>query len=204
MDFRKLSDADLADFAKNLTERLTEHAVASLDNDLQDTLAASLNPLYSDFNLRVEDGVKNTAIKQSGVADKQIMRDDLLERLATVRNYLVATSSPKTYFELCGFSYPKLPGPVIAQTPTNLAASGSSNGVNRLTFKGNNRVGTVIYEMWRLNGDTAPWGIIGTTRRQVYIDTPVVPGEYYNYKVRAVAATNTSEFSNIVVVYGAI
>ena len=56
--------------------------------------------------------------------------------------------------------------------------------------------------MWRLNGDTAPWGIIGTTRRQLYIDTPVVPGEYYNYKVRAVAATNVSDFSNVAVVYG--
>ncbi len=45
------------------------------------------------------------------------------------------------------------------------------NVVNRLTFKRNKRVGTVIYEMWRLHA--APWGIIGTTRRQVYIDAPV-------------------------------
>lgn len=204
MDYRKLTDADLADFAKNLAERLAEHAVASLDNTLQDTLAATLDPLYSTFDLRIENGVKNTAIKQSAIADKQIMREDLLERLATVRNYLVATTSAKTYFELCGFTYPKKPGPVIAQAPTNLSASGSSNGVNRLTFNGNNKLGTVVYEMWRLNGDTAPWGIIGTTRRQAYYDTPVVPGEYYNYKVRAVAATNTSDFSNVAVVYGSV
>ena len=61
----------------------------------------------------------------------------------------------------------------------------------------------MTYEIWRMHGDTAPWGIIATTRRQAYTDTPVTPGQYYAYKVRAVAATNQSNFSNVAVVYGA-
>ena len=44
MDYRKLTDADLSDFAKNIAEQLRAHAVASLDNELQDTLAATLDP----------------------------------------------------------------------------------------------------------------------------------------------------------------
>lgn len=53
-----------------------------------------------------------------------------------------------------------------------------------------------------MNGDTAPYGIIATLKKQSYLNTPVTPGEYYNYKVRAVAATNYSAFSNVAVVYG--
>lgn len=60
----------------------------------------------------------------------------------------------------------------------------------------------MIYELWRLNGDTVPYGIIATLKKQSYLDIRVTPGEYYNYKVRAVAATNVSPFSNVAVVYG--
>jgi hypothetical protein len=59
------------------------------------------------------------------------------------------------------------------------------------------------YEIWRRHGDEGPWGIIATTRKQAFADTPVTPGQYYEYKVRAVAAKSTSNYSNSAVVYGA-
>ncbi|MEQ1922683.1 MAG: hypothetical protein ABL952_09255, partial [Pyrinomonadaceae bacterium] len=92
----------------------------------------------------------------------------------------------------------------IAQDPTNLSAFGYSNGVNTLRFDGNNKPGRVVYELWRRHGDTVDWYLHMTTRRQRLIDTPVSPGQYYMYKVRAVGARSVSNFSNVAVVYGAV
>ncbi|MEQ1920899.1 MAG: fibronectin type III domain-containing protein [Pyrinomonadaceae bacterium] len=204
MDYRKLSDADLASFSKNVEDQLIAHSVTGLDNALADDLAAPLTTLNPPFGTAIDKAVEDTAVKQSTVADKQAIRDDVIVRLATVRNYMIAASSPKKAFELCGFTYPAAGATVIANDPTDLVGVGSSNGVNRISFSGNNRHGRVVYEVWRRHGDTADWGIIASIRRQYYIDTPVTPGQYYEYKVRAVAATNTSNFSNSAVVYGAV
>jgi fibronectin type 3 domain-containing protein len=204
MDYRRLSDADLVDFSKNVEQQLTDHNVDGIDNTLADTLAATLTGLNAPFETSIEQSVQQTAEKQSVVAGKQATRDDLLAKLATVRNYLVAAESPKKAYEVCGFNFPKDRSAVVAADPTDLAASGTSNGVNRLVWNGNNKTGSVIYEIWRLQGDTEPFRLLGTTRKQVYIDTPVTPGSYYNYKVRAVAARSVSNFSNVAVVYGAI
>jgi len=203
MDFRNLGDADLVDFSKNVASNLTAGTVTGLDAHLAADLAAALDPVNTTFETTVEMGVQRTAAKQSVIADKQIMRDDLIVRLAKVRNYLVAAECPRTAYEICGFSFPRAKSPVVAAAPSRLAATGTSNGVNTVRFSGNNRNGTVTYEIWRRQGDEGPWGIITTTRRQSAIDTPVTPGQYYEYKVRAVAATSVSEFSNSAVVYGA-
>ena len=41
----------------------------------------------------------------------------------------------------------------VAQTPSELAVQGYSNGVNQGTFRGNNKSGSVLYEVWRREGD---------------------------------------------------
>ena len=87
--------------------------------------------------------------------------------------------------------------------PTDLTAAALSVGMNGLAWNGNNEMGTVIYEVWRLQGDTEPFRLIAVTKKQVYLDRSVAPGAYYNYKVRAVAPKSVSNFSNTAVVYGA-
>ncbi|MBK6723827.1 MAG: hypothetical protein IPO41_16620 [Acidobacteria bacterium] len=203
MEYRKLSDADLVDFSKNVETQLLAHTVEGLDNALADDLAATLTPLNTPYETTIESGVQTRALKQSTTAEKQALREDVLARLGKVRNYLVAAESPKTAYEICGFTYPGDRTTIIANDPGDLVAVGTSNGVNQISFNGNNKPSAVTYEIWRMHGDTAPWGIIATTRRQAYTDTPVTPGQYYAYKVRAVAATNQSNFSNVAVVYGA-
>jgi fibronectin type 3 domain-containing protein len=93
---------------------------------------------------------------------------------------------------------------IVAAEPSDLAAEGRSDGANYLTWTSNNKYGTVVYEIWRLHGDTAPWALHATTKKQSFTDTPVTPGQVYNYKVRAVAATNQSNYSNTAVVYGTL
>lgn len=202
MDYRKLSDADLVDFSKNVATQLLAHTVEGIDNALADDLAATLTPLNTSYETKIESGVQSRGMKQSTTAEKASLREEVLGRLAKVRNYLVAAESPKKAYEQCGFTYQSDRTIVIAADPTDLVAVGTSNGVNQIRFNGNNKPSTVTYEIWRMHGDTAPWGIIATTRRQAYTDTPVTPGQYYAYKVRSVAATNQSNYSNVAVVYG--
>lgn len=203
MDFRKLSDFALAEFSNNVQTRLSAHEVTCLDNALADDLAAALAPLNTAFETVVAASVAITAAKQSVNADKATQRSVLIDRLADVLTYLRATHGLPLDYEMCGFSYPKSPSTVIPADPTDLRAVGTSNGVNTLTFAGNNKNGFVVYQIWRRHGDTADWGIVDTTRKQTFVDTPVTPGEYYQYKVRAAAASNVSNFSNTAVVYGA-
>jgi len=204
MDYRRLTDADLVDFAKNVEQQLIGHNVDGIDNALADSLAATLTTLNPPFETVIESSVTQTASKQSVIADKQGMRDELMAKLATVRNYLVAAESPKKAYEVCGFTFPRTRSTVIAYDPSDLAGEGRSNGVNYLKWNGNNKTGSVVYEIWRRYGDGLPFQLHGTTKKQTYQDYPVQPGGEYTYKVRAVAATNTSNFSNTALIYGAL
>lgn len=203
MNYRKLSDADLVDFAKNVESNLTGHKVACLDNAAADDLAATLTPLNATFETKIEESAASEAATQAVNAEKRIQRAQVEERLGTVQDFLTANKGLEADYDRCGFNYPKAKSTVVANDPTELTAFGTSNGVNSLAFKGNNKSGSVVYEIWRRHGDEGPWGIIATSKKQNYADTPVTPGQYYEYKVRAVASKSTSNYSNSAVVYGA-
>lgn len=203
MEYRRLNDPLLASFSRNVADKLAAHEVTCLDNALADDLAAMLAPLNTSFEANIDASIESMAVKQAATAARLSDRAAIIEVLSTVLTYLKATGGTPTDFEICLFDYPKTPVTVIPAAPTDLVAKGTSNGVNTLTFTGNNKPGNVTYEIWRRHGDTAEWGVIGLTRKQTYINMPVTPGEYYEYKVRAVAAKTMSAFSNTAVVYGA-
>jgi hypothetical protein len=204
MTYRDLSDPALVDFGKNVHQQVAAHKVSTFSNALADALAAALAPVNTNFETSIEAAVVATAAKEAAVATKDADRVIEENGLSDVLLHLASTHATKADYELLGFPYPKKSAsPVVAQDPTNLTAVGTSNGVNTLEFEGNNKSGDVTYEIWRRQGDEGAWGIIGTTRKQVYEDKPVTPGQYYEYKVRAIAAKTTSNYSNSAVVYGA-
>jgi hypothetical protein len=203
MDFRNFSDPVLVDFAKNIEGKLTAHEVICLPNDLADQLAATIAALNTSFEAVIETSVEIDTNKAAIFQDKRNQRAELLNRLGVIQSYLHATEGNKKYFDMCGFNYPKTPSTIVAADPTDLVATGTSNAVNKIAWTGNNRPGGVVYELWRRHGDTADWGFLTVTRRQVFTDTPVTPGQYYEYKVRAIAAKTMSNWSNTAVVYGA-
>lgn len=57
-------------------------------------------------------------------------------------------------------------------------------------------------EVWRREGDTTGWELIATTKRARYVDRPTKPGQYYEYRIRAVEGEIVSDFSPSTVVYG--
>ena len=83
--------------------------------------------------------------------------------------------------------------------PTAVTAKGLPGRTNHLEFGGNNESS---FEIWRRHGDTVDWYLHTTTSDTAYDDSDVKPGQYYEYKVRAVRGGSVSEFSGSAVVYG--
>ena len=178
--------------------------MAAIDSHVSSALATSIGSLPSTLETEAAAAAVAREASRAAVAQKNQTRRELIALLRRVRDTLTANDAPKDQYAIAGFDYADLvPTAYSAQDPTDLSAFGYSNGVITLRFTGNNKPSRVVYEIWRRHGDTVGWGIHALTRRQRYVDTPVTPGQYYEYKVRAVAAKSVSNFSNSAVVYGA-
>ena len=84
--------------------------------------------------------------------------------------------------------------------PAGLKATAHPH-VNRVEFSAGN-LADAVYDVWRRHGDTVDWYLHATVNGPVFEDTDVTPGQYYEYKVRAVRGDEHSEFSDSAVVYG--
>lgn len=203
MNFRRLSDNDLADFAENVKTLLSGTEISAIDTVTRASLVTAISTLPEDLDQLVLMAMTAEGERKAVVSTKNTARESLISIMAQVRNALVAGLAKKEQFDLCGFDYrEKAQGTYAAQDPTELSAFGYSNGVNTLKFKGNNRSGSVVYEIWRREGETGTWAVLSTAKKQSFTDTPVVPGQLYEYKVRATAARSVSNFSNSAVIYG--
>lgn len=203
MNYRRLSDNDLADFAGNVLELLGTTKLSAIPTGTRTALESALGTLPADLDQQTQLAMATEGERKAAVSVKNTSRQQILELMSQVRNNLVAGLAPKEQFDFCGFDYRDSTASTYqAQDPTELSAFGYSNAVNVVRFSGNNKTGTVVYEVWRRHGDTVDWYLHATTKKQSFTDTPVTPGEYYQYKVRAVAARTVSNFSNSAVVYG--
>lgn len=204
MDIRRIPDGHLVDLGKNIQTKLENHEIECFDNALADALAAAMAPTNTALEAAIEECV---VVETNKVATFQVKRDHRaveIDRITTVQRCLASVNADKKYYDMLGLPYRKTPSRVVPESPSNLAATGTSNGVNDIEWIGNNKSGSVVYELWRRHGDTADWSFLGLTRKQRSVDTPVKPGEYYEYKARAVAANGSmSPWSNTAVVYGA-
>jgi hypothetical protein len=86
---------------------------------------------------------------------------------------------------------------VVAKDPKKLSAADIGDGRVKIKFAGNNPRNSVGYEIWRREGKAGPWMLVCTIRKQSHVDKPANRGRYYEYKVRAVASSTLSHFSNV-------
>jgi hypothetical protein len=84
--------------------------------------------------------------------------------------------------------------------PTAITAQPHPGRTIHVEFVGNNESS---FEIWRRHGDTVDWYLHTTTSDAAFDDADVKPGQYYEYKVRAVRGDSASEFSGSAVAYGA-
>lgn len=203
-DFRALDPNALADFAENVSTLLGGTELSAIDSNVRTDLLTAVGTLPATLATLAADQVIAFDAMKAATSVRDGVADEVIVLMGQVRDYLRAGKAPKDQWDLCGFDYPKERSINIPQTPVDLSGAGQSNGVNDLKFKGNNPQGGVFYEMYRREGDEGPWGLLGTTTRQNYHDTPVTPGQYYEYKVRAANSNGASDFSGSVVIYGTI
>jgi hypothetical protein len=204
MNFRLLNDLALADFAKNLRAQLEGDKLKSIDTNVRADLALSIGTIPDLLGTQTASVAAAEAARKEAVSNRNATRQVLISLVSQIRNALRAGLASKEQYDLCAFDYPAMPSPYDPKDPSDLSATGTSNGVNTVRFTGNNKAGRVVFEVWRRQGDEGLWMLHATTKRQRYTDNGVTPGQYYEYKVRAVAARATSNFSNSGVVYGVL
>ena len=202
MNFRVLPGSELADFAANVAMLLSGPELASIDERVREGLKTAIGALPTTLRDQAAAAAVAEGERKAAVSSRDSTRKQIRALMTQVRDALKAGLAPKKEYDLCGFDFSTERGTYVAQDPTDLSAFGYSNGVNKLRFSGNNRNGQVVYEIWRRHGDTAGWGIHATSKKQTFTDTGITPGQYYEYRVRAVAAKSVSQFSNPAVVYG--
>jgi hypothetical protein len=205
MNHRLLNSNAAADVAANVATLLGGTELSAIAAALRASLLAAIGTLPADLAAAQAECIvaRDQAIAATSARDAIRERLDII--LSQVSASLRAGLAPKEQFDLCGFGYPFGTRPrVVPRAPTALSAFGMSNGVNKLRFYGNNLQSRVTYEIWRREGDNGSWMLLKTTTKQSFTDSPVVPGQYYEYKVRALAATAESAFSGTAVVYGMI
>jgi hypothetical protein len=205
MNFRKMDANATADFAENIATLLGGTELSAIDSNVRTDLLTAIGTLPASLATAAADAMvaRDEAIAATSVRDEiKIELDTILGQVAA---NLRAGLAPKAQFDLCGFDYPfGVRSRTVPNAPTDLSAFGTSNGLNTGKFTGNNRHGSVQYEIWRREGDEGEWMLLKTTTKQSFSDTPVTPGQYYEYKVRAIAATAVSAFSGSAVVYGVV
>ena len=205
MNFRTLSETELADFAANVQALLGGTSLSSIDEHVRADLLTVFGTMPADLAEQAAAAAVAEGTQKASVSIKNATRTDVVALMSRVRDALKAGLASKKEYDLCGFDYPSAAsGAYEAQDPTDLSAFGFSNGINKGKFAGNNKRSSVVYEIWRRQGDTGAWVLHATTKKQSFTDTPVTPGQYYEYRVRAVAAKSISNFSNSAVVYGVL
>jgi hypothetical protein len=202
MNFRTLNENELADFAANVTALLGGTQLTAIDENVRSALGLTIGTLPTTLGSQAAQAAIAEGERKAAVSARNATRKRVRDLMSQVRDALKAGLAPKLQYDLCGFDFPATRSTYEAQDPSELSAFGYSNGVNRIRFSGNNKPGRVVYEIWRRHGDTVDWGMHALTRKQSFTDTGITPGQYYEYKVRAVAAKSVSNFSNSAVVYG--
>ncbi len=199
MDFRKESDSELVDFTQNLIVQASNMTGTVIPPALLTTLTAQVGALTN----AIDDGLASFTSAQAATQTKLINRKAVIDTLAQIKQTMRANKNPKPDFELTGFGALDFDAtPITANAPTDLVATGDSTRQNYLRFKGNNRSGSVIYVIEYLAGDTMEFTFLAAIKSQKFTHSDVTPGQVYNYRVRAEAATNNSAWSNTAVVYG--
>ncbi len=204
MNPRKLDRSQLVDFTTNAATGVADGKVsgflAAQNTAISDALTDA-NALLAAANLSAvearADSLEATQIAQDAADEVQRLLQDLKYGMKSVE-------SPSSDYDAIGFDPPAESRSIVTpQTPTELAATGTSNGVNTLNFVGNNPNGAVTYVIEAKIGDTAPYVMVGMATKQTFKHTGVTPGEFYQYRVRAQAARGlVSDWSNEAVVYG--
>lgn len=201
--FRNLANAALIAFVTAFNSGFSSTGSYDYKGDTEvDALNASLLSKQTELQAAVADQVEAQASARSKTEVVNGLRNDIMQILAQLQLYAKAKQLPASIMELLGFGGSSTGRTsVIPSTPTELSATGYSNGVNAVSWnRANNGYGvSFIVEAKSGNGG---WNIIGVTKRQRFTHSGQTPGETIMYRVQAQSASGSSEYSDTAVIYG--
>ncbi len=204
MNIRLLKDNDLADLAARVANLLAGTDLSAIESHVRAELVTAFGTLPADLATHTAAASDVDSEKIAAVSLRNSTRIQVIGVLSRVQNALKLGLAPKEQFDMCSLTFPGTRSTrYIAVDPTELSARGFSNGINKGRFSGNNK-GNVMYEIWRRVGDDGAWMKHLLSMKQSFTDTGITPGQFYEYRVRAVAAQSMSNFSNSAVVYGVL
>lgn len=205
MNPNKITREELVDFATNCATQVADGAVTGFLAAQNTAFSDALNDANAVLAAANLSATEAEAAWHGAIGTAQDAATAVLLIIQNIKDGMRSVNSIGAEYAEVGFDVPVFnPQTVIPNTPTDLAAFGYSNGVNKLSFVGNNTPGSVTYVIEAKIGDTAPYVVVGTTRQQKWDHNGVTPGQFYQYRCRAQAARNvTSAWSNEAVVYGA-
>ncbi len=204
MDPNRLTRADLVDFTANAATGVANGKVtgflAAQNTAISDALIAANAELAAGDTGRVE--TMTQALEATKIAQNAHFK--VLNLLQELKFAMKGVKAPASDYSVLGFDPPADSRSIVTPlAPTKLAAFGYSNGVNRLTFSGNNPAGSVTYVVFAKIGAATEYVLVGICTKQTFKHFGVTPGQLYQYRVRAQAARNlVSDWSNEATVYG--
>ncbi len=203
MNFRILPRADLVEFAKNAAAAIANGKVSGFLPAQNTALSTAISNSADFLDDADKKAVASMAQARADIAIAQGGRRDLLNLLSGGKFGMRGVQASADEYAAVGFDPPADPANITTpQTPSKLAATGYSNGVNELRFKGNNDPGKVIYIIEATTGDDAGYAMIGSSKKQSFKHRGVTPGQHYEYRVQAQATRGmVSEWSNTAAVY---
>ena len=203
MKLHYLNSFELAAFLENLKTLLGGPSLTAIDAAVRAELLAAIGTIPSELNSAASSAEALMNQAQAQVAARDKIKNAALPITRQVRAFLDAGNASKDQYELCGFRYPdKTRTTYVAQMPLALKVTPFTNAVNKGKFKGNNTSGSVMFEVWRREGDDGIWALHMPLKTSRFSDEGVTPGQYYEYKVRARAAKTVSDFTPTAVCYG--
>ncbi|MEO7538665.1 MAG: fibronectin type III domain-containing protein [Pyrinomonadaceae bacterium] len=202
MNFRRMTEDDLAAMADNMVTMLAGAELSSININVRAQLIAALGTLPDALRAEVMLAMVHEDERMAAVTRRNAAKAKIEDWVSQVRDLLKGGLAPDEQYDLCGLRHPVMPVHVyVAQTPADLSVTAYATGVNKCRFKGNNRYAHASYEIWRRAGNDETWNLLATTKKQSFADAPVKPGQSYQYRVRAVAPKTVSNFSDIAAVY---
>jgi hypothetical protein len=190
-------------FARNASAALAAGIVDGFlpaqSADLAAAVASAADQLDTDEKL----AVNTAAAYHEAIENVQTSHATLIDLLVDVKFSMRGVRAADDKYLALGFPAPAPAGrEVELHAPTGLSVSGTSNGVNTLKFTGNNTPGRVTYIIEARTSRTVPFWIVGMSTKQTWEHIDVVPGQFYQYRVCALASRRRfSDYSNEAEVY---
>jgi hypothetical protein len=203
MNPRALTREEVAEFARNVLAALAAGKVKGFSPEQVAELSASLTAALERLASADLKAVEAKTVYHAAITDASQAEAEVNTILTDIKFGMRSARSGAEEYKALGFDPPAEPGRIIEpQAPTDLTATGFSNGVNVLKFTGNNVPGRVTYAIEARESRDGDYVMIGLTRKQTFKHTPVTPGQFYQYRVRSEATRGlVSAWSNEAVVY---